>query len=77
MRRLRTTTQSLIALETDRPVSIPSARGQTWQGRASCSGLTQLVRNRESLACLKLCSGSPVVGRGQMPCSCRLAAQKC
>ena len=43
LRRLRTTTQSLIVLETDRPVTIPTARGQTWQGRTSCSGLTQQV----------------------------------
>jgi len=47
LRRLRTTTQSLVVLETDRP-----ARGQTWQGRPSCSGLTQLVRRGGSLACL-------------------------
>jgi len=60
--RLRTTTQSLIDLETDRPVTIPTAHGQTWQGHDSCSGLTQLVRIWESLACLQLCSGSPVVG---------------
>ena len=30
LRILRTTTQSLIVLETDRPVTIPTARGQTW-----------------------------------------------
>ena len=60
LRRLRTTTQSLIDLETDRPVTIPTARGQTWQDRDSCSGLTQLVRSLESLACLQLCSESPV-----------------
>ena len=30
LRRLRTTTQSLIVLETDRPVTIPTARGQMW-----------------------------------------------
>jgi len=30
LRRLRTTTQSLIGLETDRAVTIPTARGQTW-----------------------------------------------
>jgi len=35
LRRLRATTQSLIDLETDRPVTIPTARGQTWQGRDS------------------------------------------
>jgi len=51
---------SLIVLETDRPVTIPTARGQTWQGRGSCSGLTQLVKSWESLAYLQLCSGSPV-----------------
>ena len=34
----------------------------TWQGCGSCSGLTQLVRIWESLACLQLCSGSPVAG---------------
>jgi len=38
--RLRTTTQSLIVPGTDRPVTIPIAPGQTWQGRDSCSGLT-------------------------------------
>jgi len=57
---LRKTTQSLNVLETDRPVTIPTARGQTWQGRDSCSGLTQRVRSWESLACLQLCSGSPI-----------------
>ena len=35
---------SLIILETDRPVTTPTTRGQTWQGRGSCSGLTQLVK---------------------------------
>ena len=74
LRRLRTTTQSLIALETDRPVTIPTARGQTWQGRDSCSGLTQLVRSWESLAYLQLCSGSPKE-RWWKPCFYRLAAQ--
>jgi len=53
LRHLRTTTQSLIVLETDRPVTIPTARGQTWQDRDSCSGLTQLVRSWESLAYLQ------------------------
>jgi len=71
--RLRTTTQSLIVLETDQPVTIPTAHGQTWQGRDSFSGLTQLVRSRESLAYLQLCSGSPA-GRWWKPCSYRLAA---
>jgi len=70
--RLRTITQSL--METDRPMTIPTARGQTWQGRSSCSGLAQHVRSWESLACLQLCSGSPV-GRWWQPCSYRLAAQ--
>ena len=45
-----------------------------WQGRGSCSGLTQLVKSWESLACLQLCSGSPVE-RQWKPCSYRLAAQ--
>jgi len=36
IRRLRTTTQSLISLESGRPVTIPTAREQTWQGRDSC-----------------------------------------
>ena len=54
LQRLRTTIQYLIVLETDRPVSIPTAREQTWQGRDSCSGLTQLVQSWESLACQKL-----------------------
>jgi len=40
LRRLRTTTQSLIFLETDRLVTIPTARGHTWQGHASYSGQT-------------------------------------
>ena len=44
-----------------------------WQGRSSCSGLTQLVKSWESLAYLQLCSGSPV-GRWWRPCSYRLAA---
>jgi len=73
-RRLCTTTQSLIDLKTDRPVTIPTARGQTWQGRDSCSGLNQLVRSWESLACLQLCGESPV-RRWWKPCSYRLAAQ--
>jgi len=51
--------QSLIVLKTDRPATIPIARGQKWQGRGSCSGLTQLVKSWESLACLQLCCGSP------------------
>jgi len=72
--RLRTTTQSLIVLENDRPVTIPIPHGQTWQGRGSCSGLTQLVKIWESLACLQSCSGSPA-GRWWKPCSYRLAAQ--
>jgi len=55
-------------------VTIPTAREQTWQGRASCSGLTQLVRNWESLACLQLFCGSPI-GAWRMPCSYRPAAQ--
>ena len=50
----------LIVLETDRPVTIPIAHEQTWQGRGSCSGLTQLVKSWESLAYLRFCSGSPV-----------------
>ena len=54
--RLRTNTQPLIAQETDSPLTIPTTRGQRWQVRASCSGLTQLVRSWESLACLQLCS---------------------
>ena len=74
LRRLRTTTLPLIVLETYRPVTIPTARGQTWQCRNSCTGLTQLVRSWESLACRQLCSGSPV-GRWWKPCSYRLAAQ--
>jgi len=44
---------------TDQPVTIPTARGQTWQDHDSWSGLTQLVKSWESLACLQLCSGSP------------------
>ena len=68
LRRLLTTTQSLIVLETDWPVTVPTARGQTWQGHGSCSGLTQLERSWESLACLQLCSGSPV-GQWWKPCS--------
>ena len=48
------TTQSVISLETDRSVSIPNAREQTWQDRDSCSGLTQLVQSWKSLACQKL-----------------------
>jgi len=52
--------KSLIALETNRLVTIPTARDQTWQGRASCSGLTQLVTSWESLACLQLRIGSLV-----------------
>ena len=55
------------------PVTILTAREQTWQGRASSSWLAQLVRSWESLACLQLCSGSPV-GRWWMPCSYRLAS---
>jgi len=74
LRLLRTTTQSLIVLETDWPVTIPTAHGQTWQGCDSCSGLTQLVRSWKSLVCLQLCSGSPV-GRWWKPCSYWLAAQ--
>ena len=58
----------------DWSVTIPTACGQTWQGRDSCSGLTQLVKSWESLACLQLCSGSPV-GWWCKPCSYRLAAQ--
>jgi len=71
--RLRTTTQCLIVLETDRPLTIPTARGQTWQGRASCSGLFKLVRSSKPLACLQLYSGSPVE-RWWRPCSYGLAA---
>jgi len=72
---LRTTAQlRLIVLETDQTVTILTARGQTWQGRDSCSGLTQLVRNWESLAYLQLCSGSSA-GRWWKLCSYRLAAQ--
>jgi len=52
----------------------PTGHGQTWQGHASCSGLTQLVKSWESLACLQLCSGSPV-GRWWKLCSCGLAVQ--
>ena len=44
-------------LETDRPVTIPTAHGQTWQGRDSYSGLTQLVRSWESLAYLHCAVG--------------------
>ena len=35
LRCLRATTQSLIAVATDRPVSIPTSREQTWQDSAS------------------------------------------
>ena len=52
-------TKSLIVLETDQPVSIPTPCEQSWQGHDSCSGLTQLVRSCESLACLQLRNGSP------------------
>jgi len=74
LQHLRTTTQSLIVLEIDRPVTIPTAHEQRWQGRGSCSGLTQVVQSWESLACLQLCNGSPVE-RWWKPCSYRLAAQ--
>jgi len=50
----------MIVLETDRPVTISTARGQTWQERDSCSRLTQLVESWELLASLQLCSGPPV-----------------
>jgi len=52
----------MIVLETDQSVNIPTAHGQTWQGRGSCSGLSQLVKSWESLACLQLYIGS-LVGR--------------
>jgi len=29
-----------VSLDAGRPVSIPTAREQTWQGRDSCSGVT-------------------------------------
>ena len=74
LRRLHITTQSLIILETDRLVTIPTVHGQTWQGRASCSGLTQLVKSWESRVCLQLCVEAPA-GRWWKPCSYRLAAQ--
>jgi len=60
LQRLRATTQSLIVLETDHPVTIPTTYGQMWQDHDSGSGLTQLVKSRESLACLQSCNGSPV-----------------
>jgi len=41
---------SLIALETDRPVSNPTACEQSRQGRSFCSGLTQLVKSYTSLS---------------------------
>ena len=75
LRCLRTTTQFLIVLETDRPVTIPTARGQTWQGRGSCSGVTQLVRSWKSLAYLQLLCNWSRVRRWWKPCSYRLAAQ--
>jgi len=56
LQRLRTrfcSITSLIALETDQTVSIPTARGRKWEGRAFCSRTTQLVRSCESLACLR------------------------
>ena len=71
---LCTTTQSVIVLETDRPMTVPNARGQTCQGCDSCLRLTQPVRSWESLAYLQLCSGSPA-GWWWKPCSYRLAAQ--
>ena len=52
-RHLRTTTQSLIVLENDRPVTIPTTHGQMWPAHGSCSGLTQLVKSWESRACLQ------------------------
>jgi len=43
----------LTGMETDRPVTIPTASGQTWQGRDSYSELTQLVKSWKSPACLQ------------------------
>jgi len=51
---------SLFAREANRPVTIPTTSELTWQDRASCSGLTQLVRSWELLACRQLRSGSPL-----------------
>jgi len=60
----------------DRSTGDHSNRSWTnvWQGRDSCSGLTQLVKSWESLACQQLCSESPV-GRWWNPCSYRLGAE--
>jgi len=47
---------------------------EMWQGRASCSALTQLLRSWGSLACLQLCNGTPV-GRWWKFCSYWQAGQ--
>ena len=53
LRRLRTNTQSLMLWKLIEQCPFKTAREQTWQGRASCSGLTQLVESWELLAHLR------------------------
>jgi len=74
LQRLRTTIQSLLLRRLIDQWPFQPLVDKHLQSCASWSGLTQLVRIWESLACLHLCSGSPV-GRWWKPCSCNLATQ--
>ena len=51
-----------MSVEIGPKASISVARGQTWQGHASCLKKIQLVGSSEVAISLHQCSGSPVVG---------------
>ena len=54
--------KSPMLVKIDPKVCISVARGQTWQGHASCLKKTQLVGSLEVPTSLHQCSGSPTVG---------------
>ena len=60
--RPHTTTRSPMSVEIGPKAYISVARGQTWQGHASCLKKTQLVGSSEVPTSLHQCSGSPAVG---------------
>ena len=51
-----------MSVEIGRKACISVARGQTWQGHASCLKKTQLVGNLVAPTSLHQCSESPAVG---------------
>ena len=60
--RPHTATRSPMSMEIGPKACISVARGQTWQGHASCLNKTQLVGSLIVPTFLHQCNGSPAVG---------------